>query len=236
MSNWNDDDDVLEDDRPGRRPARPDEPIDPARLRQMRDGWIDTIRRKVRQPPRRLGMGQFFGPWATPYPPWLKKSDPLSLFYEERRRLLRTGVVVWGALVQANQLMFEKGVYDCPGEVAYCPDPLDPIDPAWLIEAAHDLFALKDRRDLDGELQPIADHLADETTRSFGRLVPRSYIGEHPLSISSMLLFRRHLPGRKLSGSLLPLLVAAEPPRVAMIVPPRFWPLDMRRAYKKSGI
>ena len=214
---------------------RPD-PEDPAKERQRREQWIEAIRRRVRQPPRNMGMRAWFGTWAVPSPPWLKSNDPLRLFFKERHRLLREGVVVWGAIVQANQLLFENHAIDAPCEVVYCPDVEASVDPEWLLEAASDLFALKSQVDLDSELQPIADHLTDETTRSFGRNVPRSYIREHPLALTTMLLFRKHVPGKKLTGRLLPILITQDAPRVAMVVPFRMWPIAMRKAYPRNEL
>lgn len=204
---------------------------DPHRVRQDREAWLAAIRRRVRDPPRRLGMGAFFGPWSVPRPPWLDRTEPLAVFYRERRRMLARGVVVWAAIVQANKSLFAPADHDAPAEFVYAPDPTEPVDPGWLLDVASDLFALKGRADLDAELQPIADHLTNERTYSFGRLVPRSYIAEHAVALTSALVFRRHLPGKRLTGRLVPLLVADEAPRVAMIVPQRFWPGEMRKAF-----
>ena len=223
-------DDFLAADRPATTR------LDPERLHQERSVWLAHVRRSVREPPRLLGMGMYFGRWAAPRPPWLKRSHPLSLFYMHRRRLLREGFVVWGAVVQANILCFQPGPMTHPAEFTYCIEPEADVRGDWLLEAASDLFALKGRQDLDGELQPIADHLADEQTASFGRRVPLSFINERPLALSSGLVFRRHLPAKHLTGRLVPLLVAPETPRVVLVVPSSFWPREMRQAWKRGEV
>ena len=222
-----------DDDRSDGRPA---DPRDPAIVRQRREGWLEAIRRRVKPPPRNLGMGLFFGPWATPYPPWLRPADPLQLFFKERRRMLRTGIVVWGAFVQANSRMSVRGVGDSPGEVIYCPDPLAIFDPDWLLGVAGELSTTKDEVGLPPDLEPIGEYLAEDSTRAFGRIVPRSVVGDRELALSTVLIFRRHVPGKRLCHPLVPLLVAAEPPRIGMIVPQRFWPREMRTAWAAGEV
>src|SRR5690242_17380421 len=93
-------------------------------------------------PPRRFSLLDRLTYLNTKRPIWCNSSDQLSRFFEGRNALLRDGMVAWGHIVQANQLMFRPGPHNCPGEVVYSNSPTVDIDLADLSDIAHRLFDL----------------------------------------------------------------------------------------------
>jgi hypothetical protein len=170
-----------------------------------------------------------------PNPPGWVTRDPLREVYGRRDELLSKGVVVWGALVQANQLLFRPGTHDAPGEVLYCADANREVDPAELWMIATRLFALKGTVPSDASLVPFADHLTGETGRVFGMALPASLSPVFPASLSSVILNRRYLPSGTLERSVLPLLVLARDPRVSMVLPSKYWPAELLNWWTAGG-
>ena len=190
---------------------------------------LDVCIHNFGPPPRRFGWRDRVTHLRVPKPAWLRASrgDKLNTLYDHLDELWRDGVVVWGHVVQANQLMFEEGRANCPGEVLFSTADHDRVDPDELGRIAHDLFALKGTKPTDPDLSPIADYLTDEMVRVFGLPVPRSVSGPLPCRISTTMFVRKHLPGRRLCGPLLPVVVHPRRPHVALPLPAQFWPVEL---------
>lgn len=159
-------------------------------------------------------------------PNWLNSdpSDKLNIHFKHLKDTFENGVVVWGHIIQANGLLFQPGPDNCPGEVVYCLEGRKKILPGDLQEVAHSLGRLKGTAPRDRELAPIANYLTDERIRVFGLPVPRTISPLHECKISSTFFVRKHLPGRRLLGPVLPLVVNCEKPHVAIPLPGKYWP------------
>jgi hypothetical protein len=163
---------------------------------------------------------------SVPAPQWAREdpSDKLNLLFKAASDVFANGIVVWGHLVQANSLLFQEGTDDCPGEVLFSLDEKRQVEPEYLQCLARMLFSMKGKPQDDPRLQRYADILADELTRSFGRPVPREINPEHDCRTSATYFMRKHLPNRRLSASLLPLVVSPREPHFALPLPAKFWP------------
>ncbi len=168
-------------------------------------------------------------------PGWCRDSDPLSELFRGYRRLLTTGAVVWGALIQANELLFADGPYDHPAEFVYPADLRSPARPAELVEVAGSLYELKGEAQDGSDLQKISDHLANELTRTFGAPVPEALSPELRCETTTVYVVRRHLPCRWLCGQAMPLVVAPAPPRLAAVLPARYWPRELVEWWRSAG-
>jgi len=158
---------------------------------------------------------------------WLSPGDKMATLFRNTNPLFRDGVVVWGHVIQANQLMFQPGSENCPGEVVYSLAESHQVDPDTLAQVARDLFSLKGTHPNHPELNPIANYLTDEMIRVFGLPVPKVISPTLPCQISTTMFFRKHLPRQRLCSSLLPLVVNPSPPFVALPLPERYWPPEL---------
>ncbi len=52
-------------------------------------------------------------------PKWMNADDPLSEQYRQQLKLLNHGNIVWAAVVQANNLLFQDGPMDHPVHIVY---------------------------------------------------------------------------------------------------------------------
>ena len=157
-------------------------------------------------------------------PTWCDKSDKLFGLFENTWNIINSGNIVWGHIVQANVLLFEKGSDDCPASVIFSPDP--ELSPSFeqLSAAAHSMFKLKNTTPDDERLRKIADKLTDEMERTFGVNVPSEFCSDYQLYEASTFISRKHLPNRILSKSMFPLLVSSRKPFWCIPLPSRYWP------------
>ncbi len=162
-------------------------------------------------------------------PMWCTPSDPLTKYVKDRGMLLKEGTIVWGALVQANTLMFQPGTHDHAGEVLFSVEPERVVDPLQLSRVAHRVFGLKGVQQSEPALARIAEHLGEEYARAFGLEVPKSLSPEIPSAISTVLLHRKHLPSGYLKRSIFPILVLVPDPWLAMVLPSRYWPTELTK-------
>lgn len=168
--------------------------------------------------------------WAKQYryyfpdPPAWCVDDPLIQLFQDRKKLLQNGRVVWAHLLQANSLLFNPGFGDSPASIVYG------LDAAWddetdlLQTIAHKLHGLKGSVPDEPQLRPIAAHLTSEMDRSMKMLVPDPICRGRELVATSIMVHRKHLPSGYLTGGLLPLIINPRETACTMILPSRFWP------------
>ena len=184
------------------------------------------IRSGLGDPPRRMSTTAAKTSFTTPKPAWCVPPDPMRLFFKEKNRLLKTGQVTVAIVLQANAAAFNRGPYTHPADLLYPADASSLPDISDMADVRDRLLDLRYNA-TTGELRGFADALRQETTRAFGVSVPGSIAGRNNYALTSTLVYRGALPGGTLSRTLVPLLVAPQSPRVALIVPKSYWPGDM---------
>lgn len=159
-----------------------------------------------------------------PEPLWAETDDMHRLF-EHAPDLLRGGRVVWGALIQANNQLFDASglVADggAPAEVTYDPQGRAPVES--LVDMAQRIFSCKGETFDDPSLMQVSEHLSAEVSRAFGLDVPVS-LSSYPLKISTTWIRSRHLHLGHLALQKIPLLVSDDLPGLVRPLPHRFWP------------
>lgn len=176
--------------------------------------------------PRRFSFWDRVTFFRVSKPRWLRANpyDALTNHLKNLESLFASGMVTWGHIVQANSLLFESGRDNCPAELVYSIENLDRINPEYLEQVAEELFWLKGTNPSEKGLKPIAHHLTDEMTRVFGLPVPSSISPALKWKISTTFVVRKHLPGRYLCSSLLPIVLNRREPHFAVPLPVRYWP------------
>ena len=183
---------------------------------------IEETRELIGEPPRRLGL---LAGWRVGVrrPSWMGDDDGLLPSVRAAPRLLREGRVVWGALVQANKLLFEPGPSDSPAMAIYCRDRELDDDPLRLRRIAHEIFALKETEPDDPRLREAARQVTDEMDRGVDFRVPKVLTGGPDVRTATIMVYRKHLPHGHIDFGFFPLLLHDDIP-AAMIVPHRWWP------------
>ena len=157
-------------------------------------------------------------------PAWCwTRMDPLMQFYKNQDLIREQGQVVWGHIVQANQLLFQPGSDDCPAAVVYSSDPWFDGHVDVLEEIATQLFELKGTRPADPQLAQIARYLTAETERQTRLSVPRQWAGGREVYLGDIMVHRKHLPAGYLAQSYFPVIVHTSEPRNLMVLPSLYW-------------
>lgn len=153
--------------------------------------------------------------------------------FRRQRLLLSEGQVYWGAMVQANILLFEVGREDHPALAVYGTDrTFDPC-PERLHAIGQRLFSLKNTTPDNPQDRRFAAMITDEMERSLGWRVPKRHTAGREVFCSASMVFRTHLPGGILRAGWFPLLVHPDTPAI-MIVPRRFWPPELVRIWSEE--
>jgi hypothetical protein len=162
------------------------------------------------------------------WPPlWCLLGDPLLRMYWSQNKLRDRGRVVWGHLVQANNLLFRPGGMNCPANVVYNPTSHDDRDVDALAEVAHNIFELKGKRHREKDLKRCARWVTQEKLRVFDAAVPTSLTSGREIIFSTLMVHRKHLPDGYLSTSVFPLIINPEETSSVMILPCDYWPDEL---------
>lgn len=156
------------------------------------------------------------------------------------RSLFKTGVVVWGHVIQANEELFsaapssESYTYDRAGEVVFELPDSTLRTPIHLQHVAGALASLKYSDDLNAELQTWSDYLMAETVRVVGWKVPTELNAQKACFVSTTLFRRSHLPTGILQQSFFPLVVSTRQPYFAIPLPKDYWPQELLEWWSKD--
>lgn len=179
--------------------------------------------------PRPISWWDHMVKFNYPKPKWLKKEpdDQLNLVFDYVETLIRDGRVVWGAIIQANYLLFEDDENNAPAEIVFSLDPVDNVTPEFLLDVAADLASLKDTQPDDPELRVIADRLTSEDGGENGAPVPHAISPDIQCYTSCIYIVRNYLPLRWLNRWIIPIIVNPTPPHVVMPLHKQYWPGEL---------
>jgi hypothetical protein len=200
-------------------------------------GILDQCSRNWGTPPRTIAESDAAYLRIDP-PVWLSKhpEEELSALFQGLPQLLSEGRVVWGHVVQANGMLFRSDMFNYPAEFVFTLAGFPDVDTHELQRVARSIFALKKTTPDDPELARIATYLKSEVTRVFGLPVPREVSPQLDCLISTTYVVRKHLPSRKLSCPLVPLIVSPSAPHFVIPLPSKFWPEEFAKAWSKGGL
>lgn len=189
---------------------------------------LEDISRSMGPAPRRLGM--FRGHWRMKRPPWVTDDSNMRDVFAHQDLLLTRGRLTWGVIVQANNMLFTtrgpNGRNNAPADALYSEDPASLEQPVPMLDVARDLFSFKQGERPDPDAERLGAMIADEFLRKRRVPIPQQWSPAYPTFMTSIFVDRAHLPGRRLQGNLLPILMLPEETDVVMIAPRFFWPAN----------
>ncbi len=141
--------------------------------------------------------------------------------------LLERGRVVWAALCGLRP---DEG----SGVVRLLFDPAGRSGRDDLLELARRLEAMPQSVGNDAELQALARRLQGDAEPLLGLALPPSFV-PYPLLLSETWLEARLLPGGRLAGEALPVLVGDAPQGWIRPLPGGLWPLDLRAEWNGNA-
>lgn len=179
---------------------------------------------------------------AKPYhvivePDYFKEStttNPLEVLFRDQATLITEGIIVWGAILQANTLLFETGDSDHPAGILFSLDPYFDDHPEALQEIAHYLYSQKGLQTPDPEIADFAELITDEHTFRFNLKLPVSRTRGREVYFTTTLIARKHLPNGILSQSFFPYLVLPDVTDASMVLPSAYWHSDFVEAWNRE--
>ncbi|MFI4910995.1 MAG: hypothetical protein ACIAQZ_04955 [Sedimentisphaeraceae bacterium JB056] len=162
-------------------------------------------------------------------PFWAIRSLDFRFFelYRDQWKLLKNGRVVWGRLIQANELLYRRGFSSHPATIVYSLDPQVDSYTEILDETAVKLFGLRGKQLVNPQLQILADKLEDEMVMDMKLLIPPSFTEGIECFYACIMVDRKHLPTKRLSYNRFPILVNPEQTNTTMMLPYRYWSESM---------
>jgi len=168
-------------------------------------------------------------------PSWLYAQNAMSAVFREKKKLLREGTVCYAHIVQANTILFHAlPPADCPASILYSTDPVEPE----LLEAlSWKIFSYKNQK----------PEQIPEQWRELARIVTNEYDYSHirfqlekenhmlSFHFHPIMVFRKLLPGRKLRGSLLPVLTHPDCESV-LILPHKYWTAEFKLEWLNGNV
>lgn len=177
---------------------------------------IEAMRHNFIQGNKRIGR--------LPKPAWMTASDTLNRIYNELPELVETGKIHFAFLVQANLILFESyPPLDCPADIVFSTNGYYDENPYELGELAIKLYSYKGIDGAPENIKNITDSITDEYERLYNIKLPDSMDIKSNVFFTSLMIYRKHLPGRKLSGSIFPIITSPENLQSSMILPKKYW-------------
>ncbi len=170
--------------------------------------------------PRSFGAidaSQFF-PIA---PDWAVR-DELYEVVRQREVLFNRGRIVLSARIMANRSLYSLGSNPSAMVVIWSEDAFFEEAPEELAFLAREVASIKNTSP-GGDQAEVASLLTDEMSRPLNFPLPHSFSLGRPVFLSSLLVWREHLPFGFLTSMFLPLLVLPEETGATMILPGHFW-------------
>lgn len=196
---------------------------------------LDDCRRLVGPAPRRFSILDWAYLNHDP-PPWIDETiEPHELSgieldhafaFRDQQHIRRNGNVVWGALVQANEVLYKPGTLDTAALVLYSEDPYFDERPHELRQAASQLSALKGTTPEDEALRPLVAAMTAENDSIQHQQLPRHFWHDRQIAATFLFVVRQHLPEGYLVNALFPILVAPKLSPAALVLPSAYWPDD----------
>ena len=157
-----------------------------------------------------------------------ESNDPMLRILADQPALRDRGEIVWGRLVQANQILFDpSNGYTAPANVIYSPDHYFDGRADLLGRVAHGLFAQKGTVPKDRAVREFVRAITNERERIMRRELPRTYCGGRSIYFTTCFIQPGHLPGNCIARQKFSLLVNFRETEAVMILPSLFWPAGL---------
>lgn len=156
------------------------------------------------------------------------ETDDLACLYDDISLLTQEGHICYGVFVAANSILYRRFPrWDAPAYIVYSLDPFVNEHPDILETAADSIFSYVGNSDeAPANLRPLADAVTDELKRALNtpfRYVSTTYNAIYDLYFTSIAVFRKDLPKKRITGRFMPILALPEKCKSTYILPKEYW-------------
>lgn len=169
---------------------------------------------------------------SLPKPLWLQPDDALNKIYEEYDKLIEIGEIHYACIVQANTILFKKfPPLDSPACVILSTGEYYDSNPDKLEKIATKLYSYKNKTAPEN-IKKITDSITDEYDRLYNIELPNSIKHNESAFYTTIMVYRKHLPERKITGSILPVITKPDELQTTIILPKYYWTKQFIEFYK----
>lgn len=199
---------------------------------------LNHTRDRFEEKSKGFSLERFFYNLLLPQWWMIKYRDKRFLaLYRDQRILMKRGMVVWAHLVQANNLLFEKGKFNHPANIVCSPDYLFDDNLSKLAIISRELYQLKNQKIEHpemSELKVFADAITNENRGLLNVEIPNSITFNKTVYFTTIMVYRKHIPLGYLKSGWFPVLIAPEKTPAAMILPSRYWSSSLIEAWSAN--
>lgn len=159
-----------------------------------------------------------------PNPIWMPSDESLSKIYKELPALIETGEIHYASLVQANAHLFQSlPPFNCPANIIFSTGDYYDENPYELYKIASRLYGYKGMDGAPENIKTITDSITDEYERLYNVKLPTDIDEKSDIFFTSIMVYRKHLPSRKLLGPIFPVITNPQNLQSTMILPKQYW-------------
>lgn len=162
-----------------------------------------------------------------PSVPQSRDSGIVQILIPHYEVLLLDGLIVWGALAQANSMLFATGTRDRPGVTVYSFDSHYDSNPLDLVDIARATGMLKGTHPYESDLLCLANRMTDEFDGTPRVSYPHRMTHGLSVYLAGTLFHPAQIPEGRIAGSLFPLLVSPTKTDANLLLPQAFWPRSL---------
>ena len=154
--------------------------------------------------------------------------DEMACIYKDIHTLTKEGTICYACFVAANNILYKRFPrWDAPGYIVYSLDSFVNEHPDILEEAANEIFSYNgEYENAPSNLRIPAEALTDEYIRALNtpfRYYSSEYQQEYDLYFTSITVFRKDLPKKRITGNLMPILASPDKCKSTFILPKEYW-------------
>lgn len=171
--------------------------------------------------------------WLPAAPSWFAEVPRLAPTREGADRLWSAGAPVWGRILMANTDLWEPGVGPSAVEVLWSDDPWVRRFPEALDAPAEAYWTLKSGDTAAAGLRSLLAFAKEEQRHYTRGPFPALLSGARVVLHATMLVYREHLPTRRLVDRCVPLVRAPNgEPAMVQIAPVAYWPPELVQVWE----
>lgn len=176
--------------------------------------------------------------------PYWVPNDPINKIYTDMPILLESGEVYYAALIQANEILFQKKPFiDCPGNVLFSTSDIINENPFLLQKLATFIYSFKNTDEAPASIKRLVESITDEMERLFNVPIsltkvdifnsfPVALYGNDTAFYTTVMFFRDYLPTGVLRSGILPIVAAPDKTDISIILPKKYWSKTILKLYR----
>lgn len=154
--------------------------------------------------------------------------DEMACIYQDIHTLTKEGQICYAVFVAANNILYKRfPCWDAPGYIVFSLDSFVNNHPDILEDAADEIFSYVGHcKKAPSNLRIPAEAVTDEYIRALNTpftYYSEEYKQEFPFYFTSITVFRQHLPKKRITGRLMPILASPDKCKSTFILPKEYW-------------